>query len=267
MLIKKQILLLVCLLCFSQLIFSQGEFNTSREPDSYNLNSYGIKLNSNGFGLNYSFQQRKHYRLRRLIEAEYNYFTDIKEIRVINEQFQVFNQRSFVFGKINAVHNFKVGYGYKRMFFEKRDNNSVSIHLLGSAGFSFCISKPVYYKRYNTVTEDIEYTKFDINSPTGNYDIISKAPITMGLSEITFQPGLYAKLGLEFDFAKDIMRASVLSIGIEFDAYLKKIEIMSEKRQNFIPSLYIMYSFGKKYNSVLNREYRKEQRKLERKNK
>lgn len=257
----KKVLFLFVIFFFSFSVFSQGEFNLTREPDKYNLNTYGFKLNSNGFGLNYSFQMRKHYRLRRVFEAEYNYLIDIKEIRVVNQQYSVINQQSFVFGKTHSVHNFKFSYGYKRMFFEKRDDNSVSIHLLASLGFSFCLSKPIYYQKYNILTYELRNEKFDINAANGNYDIVAKSSFLHGLNEISIQPGLCIKIGLEFDFAKNIMKSRVLSIGGEFDAYFKKVEIMAKNANYFIPSFYVMYSFGNKYNSKLNREFRREQKK------
>src|SRR5574344_1019384 len=258
----KKILFLLLLFIFSLSLFSQGEFSLTREPDRYNLNTYGIKLNSNGFGVNYSFQMRKHYRLRRVIEAEYNYLFDFKEVKVVNQVYSIINQKSFVFGKINSVHNLKFAYGYKRMFFEKRDDNSVSIHLLASLGLSLCFSKPIYYQKYNSSTYEIRNERFDITAANGNYDIIGKSSFLIGLSETTVQPGICGKIGLEFDFAKDIMRSSVLSLGGQLDAYVLKVEIMAEHARYIIPSFYVMYSFGNKYNSALNREYRKSQRKL-----
>ena len=263
----RKILLLYSLLMIFSFAFSQGEFSLTREPDNYNVNIFAVKLNTNGFGLDYNFQMRKHYRLRRVIDVEYNYLIDIKNIKLVNEQFQTFNKKTFVFGKLYSAHNINLGYGYNRMFFEKRDNNSVSIHLYGTCGFSFCFLKPIYYQKFNINTMLVDYEKFDINSPNGNYDIIGRAPFYLGLNEMKIVPGIYAKIAVDFDFAKDIMRTSILSVGVELNAYIKKIEIMAENARYFIPQLYIMYSFGKKYDSKLNREFRKEMRKQERKNK
>jgi len=259
--IKKILLSGIVIIIFSISCYSQGEFSTSREPDRYNINSIGIKLNSNGFGAVYSFQQRKHYRMRRVVEAEYNYVKDIKEVKVINEQFQLLNRKGFVFGKLFSVHNLKAGYGYSRMIFEKRDNNSVSIHLLGTIGLSINICKPIYYEKYNLEDKEIIYEKFDAEHLDDNYNIIGKGPITLGLNEIKIRPGIYAKFGLEFDFSQDIMQTSVLSAGGVIEGLFPKIEIMAGNGRYIMPSLYVMYSFGKKYNSKLSREFRREQRK------
>jgi len=257
---KRKILLLGCFLSGVFFAYSQGEFSLTREPDNYNLNVFSAKLNSNGFGLNYSFQMRKFYRLRRVFETEYNYLIDIKEVKVVNPQFQLISNKPFVLGKLYSAHNLNFGYGYNRMFFEKRDNNSISIHLLTTIGISLCFLKPIYYQKFDEKEEKLYYEKFDINSTTIN-NIMGKASFFMGIKEIKVVPGLYVKLGAEFDFAKDIMQTSVLSAGIELQAYMKQIEIMVENKKFLLPSFYIMYSFGKKYDSKLNREYRRAMKK------
>lgn len=267
MILKKEILLLFFVYLFLSLSsYSQGEFETTREPDNYNMNSFGIKLNSNGFGCYYSFSQRINFRLRRFYEAEYNFLKDSKELKVVNDNVSLISPRTFVFGKVNSVHNLKFGYGYNKMIFEKRDKSSISIHLLGSVGFSLCLSKPIYYETFDLQTKTTEYKKFDINAQNGNFDIIGKGPFSKGINELQLHPGIYGKFGIAFDFSRDIMRTNTLEIGGAFDAYLRQVEIMAENKKTFFLSLYVMYNFGQKYNANLNREFRREQRKQERKN-
>jgi hypothetical protein len=268
---RTKILLLAIFVCFANFLFAQGELQTDREPDNYNLNSYGIKLNSNGYGLYYSYSNRINFRLRNFAEAEYNYHKDPKEIKVINPYFDAYNTRKFVFGKTHTVHNIKVGYGYNKMIYEKRDKNSISIHITGSVGAILSISKPIYYEIVDSVkisnTFLIPYTSFykiDINFQNNPTDIIGKAPFGLGLNELKIHPGLYAKFGLQFDFSQDVMKTKVLETGAIFDSYLVPIEIMAGKENNFFLSLYLSYHFGKKYDANLNREYRKEQRKDQR---
>ncbi|MDD2634820.1 MAG: hypothetical protein PHW82_04910 [Bacteroidales bacterium] len=254
------------MLCYSN-IFSQGELQTEREPDNYNINSYGIKLNSNGYGLYYNFSHRLNYRLRNFIESEYNYQKHPKEIKVINPYFDPNSIKKFVFGKTHTVHNIKIGYGYNKMMYEKRDKNSISIHLSGSVGVIIGISKPIYYEIVDSVKYSnnflIPYTsvyKIDINFQNNPTDIIGKADFTYGLNELKLHPGLYAKLGLQFDFSENVMKTQVLETGVIFDTFFTPIEIMAGQENMFYFNLYIAYHFGKKYDTNLNREYRKEQR-------
>jgi hypothetical protein len=252
---------------FSVISYSQGEFETAREPDNYNMNSFGIKLNSNGFGGYYNFSKRINYRLRRFIEVEYNFVKDPKETKVVNSQFQSSTSRNFVYGKLISAHNLKFGYGYNRMIFEKRDKNSISIHLLGSVGASLIIGKPIYYEYFNLRDSIITYGKFDLDDLSNNDFIIGKGPVKMGFSEMKFYPGLYAKFGVAFDFSRDVMKSNVLEAGVVLDGFFRPVEIMAGNERNMILSLYVMYSFGQKYDALINREFRKEQRKNARKNK
>lgn len=266
----KTLLLFIYFITLANLIFAQGELETSREPDNYNLNCYGFKLNSNGYGLYYSFSTRINHRLRRFAEVEYNYMKSSKEIKVVNPYFDKYSVKKFVFGKTYFVNNLKLGYGYNKMLFEKRDKNSISIHLLGSAGFSLGISKPIYYK----IVDSVKYFngdlyayssnhRIDINIQNNPTDIMSKAPFVLGLNEMKLHPGVYLKTGLSFDFSQDVMKTKTLETGLIFDYYIRPIEIMAGKENSSFLLLYMSYHFGKKYNVQLNRDYRKEMRKTD----
>lgn len=257
---------------FTTIAFAQGELETSREPDNYNLNSYGIKLNSNGWGLYYSFSTRINYRLRRFYESEYNYMKSSKEIKVVNPYFDEYSIRKFVFGKTYTVSNLKIGYGYNKMIFDKRDKNSISIHLVGSFGLALAVSKPIYYEIVDSVkiinNKFFPYTsnyRIDINIQNNPTDIVGKAPFNLGISEIKLHPGAYIKMGMCFDFSKDVMKTKILETGVIFDSYLKPIEIMAGKESSNFLYLYLSYHFGAKYNPQINRDYRKSQRKEDRK--
>ena len=269
----KKILLLLLNVCISLTLFSQGQLQTNRAPDNYNLNSFGLKLNSNGYGAYYSFSHRVNFRLRRFFEAEYNYQKNPKEIKVINPYFDAFSVRKFVFGKTHTVHNLKFGYGFNKMLYQKRDQNSISIHISGSAGFILGVSKPIYYEVVDSAKISngilVPYTTFrkiDIDMQNNPTDILGKGPFNYGFNEIVLHPGLYAKLGFQFDFSKDVLKTRVLETGVIFDSYLVPVEIIAGIQNSNFVSVYIAYHFGKKYDAILNKEYRKDQRKQERKN-
>jgi hypothetical protein len=265
--IKKILLLQLFFVLLGTTTFAQGELETSREPDKYNLNSYGIKLNSNGYGGYYSFSTPIDYRHRRFIEAEYNYMKSPKEVKIINPIFNSLTVRKFVFGKTHSAHNFKFGYGYNRMIFEKRDKNSISIHCSGSGGVSLGISKPIYYEIVDSVKTindyQVAYTSYyriDINIQNNATDILGKAPIILGMNEIKLHPGIYVKFGLSFDFSKDVMKAKILETGCIYDFYLRPVEIMAGQESSNYLYLYISYIFGNKYDARINRDYRLEQK-------
>ena len=268
--IRKIIVLLFVIMSIPLAIHAQGELSDSRESLRYNINQFGAKANSNGFGLVYTFAQRVNYRLRRNYEVEYDYLKSLKEVKVINSSFYYSsNVKRFILGKDNSVHNIRAGYGYNWMVFEKRDKNSVSIHLQANAGFSFAFEKPIYYVMVDSVymlNGTVNYVvgehRFEHYYSGAVYDIVTRAKYNMGLKEIKVRPGNYLKFDFSFDFSQDAMLVSALEVGVVLDLYYKPVTIMYNQPHNFMWSMYLAYQFGRKYNPTINREYRREQRKL-----
>lgn len=267
---KRIIVLLFLCLVACGISFAQGEFADNRETSRYNINQFGVKANTNGFGLQYTFAQRVNYRLRRNYELEYDFIKSLKEVKMVNSYFSSYNAsvKKFVFGKVNSVHNIRLGYGYNWMVFEKRDKNSVSIHLQANLGFSFAFQKPIYYDMVDSVSvynNEVYYYasfhKFEDYYSGKVMDIITRAPFSEGLREISVRPGNYLKLDFSFDFAQDAMNVTAIEVGAIFDFYYMPVTIMYDRPQNFMWSLYIAFQFGKKYNPLLNRDYRRELRK------
>jgi hypothetical protein len=58
------------------------------------------------------------------------------------------------------------------------------------------------------------------------------------------------------------MKSKVLETGFVYENYLIPIEIMSGTKDSNFLNLFICYYFGNKLDAKLNREFRKEQRKL-----
>ena len=269
-LIRRIIVLLFFTLCISLSIYAQGEFADDREMSKYNINQFGAKINTNGFGFEYTFAQRVNHRLRRNYEVEYDYVKNLKEVSMINTYFssRFSNIKRFVFGKVNSVHNLRLGYGYNWMIFDKRDKNSVSIHLQANVGFSFAFEKPVYYEMVDSVTMHNDTVSYHYSSHRfEDYyegrvsDIITKSPFSAGIRDIKLRPGNYIKLDFSFDFAKNAMLVSAIEVGAIVDFYYWPVTIMYDQPHNFMWSMYIAYQFGRKYNPNINRDYRREQRK------
>jgi len=246
-------------------LYAQGEIETEREPDNYNENSFGFKLNSNGFGADYRFSKRINFKLRYFYEAQVNYIKDPKEIRVINPYFEV--SKKFVYGKMNSFQNLKLGFGINNMFIEKQDKGSISVHAIFGAGGILGVEKPVYYELVDSSKDAGDYVVYYTNihrmdihkyNPT---DVYSKAPFKYGLDEIKIVPGIFVKSAIAFDLSKNVMKTNVIEGGVEFDVYFRKVEIMAENDKNLFLYVYLSYRFGSKYNAVLSREVRKSQRK------
>jgi len=266
-----RIYLILILLFFSSILYSQGEIETEREPDNYNENTFGIVVSSTGIGIDYKFSSRINHRQRLFFETEYNIINSPKEIKVVNPFpfFSSYSLRRFVFGKTFFVNNIKVGIGTNRMLFEKRDKNSISIHVFASAGGVLAISKPIYYEVVDSIdylpdNRIIPYTsirKVDIHMQNNPTDIASRAPFINGLDELKFHPGIYLKAGLTFDFSKEALKTNQIETGLKYDLYFIPFEIIASETYFDLFSLYFSYRFGSKYNANINREARRWERK------
>ncbi len=266
-----KILLLLLLFIGSSFLgmrsFGQGEIEKRRLPDNYNENTYGVKLNSTGYGLDYRFSQRVTHRLRRYYEVEYNIINSTKEVKVVNPRSDPYSLRRFVFGKTHFVNNIKLGMGFDRMFFEKRDKNSISVHLFASAGGALAISKPIYYEIVDSVDNidnmiiyHTSYRQVNVDMQHNSTDILSRAPFIYGLDEMILHPGIFVKGGIAFDFSREPLKTNVLEVGASFDYYFKPFEIMAGHQHSSLFSLYISYRFGRKYDATLHREARRWER-------
>lgn len=269
-LVRKIIVLLFFVACLPVAILAQGEFADNRETTKYNVNQFGIKVNTDGFGLVYTFAQRVTYKLRRNFEVEYDYVKSLKEVKMINTNAETYgcDMKKFVFGKDNSVHLLRAGYGYNWMIFDKRDKGSVSIHLQANVGFTLAFEKPMYYVMIDSaemVDNHAYYYKshhrFEDYYSDQVFDLVTRSPYSKGLNEIKLRPGNYIKFDISFDFAHDAMRVSAFEVGTIFDLYYMPLTIMYNQPHHFMWSIYIAYQFGQKYNPTLNRDYRRSLRK------
>lgn len=268
--VRKFIVLLFFIASLPISLLAQGEFSDNRETTKYNVNQFGLKVNSDGFGAVYTFAQRVKYRLRRNYEVEYDYLKNLKEVKMINTNAETYgcDMKKFVFGKVNSVHLLRAGYGYNWMLFDKRDKGSVSIHLQTNVGFTFAFEKPMYYVMIDSaemINSHAYYYKshhrFEDYYSSQVFDLVTRSPYSKGMSEIKLCPGNYVKIDISFDFSQDAMRVSSFELGTIFDFYYRPLTIMYKQPHSFMWSLYIAYQFGKKYNPTLNRDYRRSLRK------
>ena len=181
-----------------------------------------------------------------LYEVELNYVKHPKEQKATIES----TNRNIIYGKLNSVFTLKGAIGYQKELYRKRDVGGISIRYFTSAGTSLALLKPVYYEYQDPTTGDYFYDKFQEH----NYNILGKAPFSMGFNELSISPGFYGKFGFTFEYSRMDEIFHALELGIAFDGYVKKLKIMDvpvEKvlfvlpDDHFILTLFISYRFGK----------------------
>ncbi len=238
----KSLFIFILSLFIFESVFSQGEIDTEHKILFRNEKSYGINLNSNGYGFGYRYGKRINIHRKQLFEGNLNIVKHEKEKKIYNPYSQ--NISRFVYGKTNFAFNLQAGYGMHHELFKKFDRNSVSIRWFYIGGITATFLKPIYYSVYNKDSESLEWQKFVKNTPF--WYIYGKRSFFYGMDEISVIPGIYAKTGFCFEFGKTDKKLNIIEIGFKFEAYPKPIKIMeTEKNPQFLPILYLTYRFGK----------------------
>ncbi len=229
-------------LIVGHIAFSQGEIDDQNKILFRNEKTYGLSLNSNGFGFGYRYAKRINIHRSMLFEGNFDNLKHEKEKKIYNpNSFEFFR---FVYGKTNAAFDLHFGVGQHHEIYKKFDRNSVSIRWFYTGGISFAFLKPIYYYIYDDVSKQKEWKLFEKNTPY--WYIHGKRNFFYGLNKIKLVPGVYVKTGFGFDFGKSDKKVNMIEAGILFEAYPKALKILeTEKNPQFLPIFFLSYRFGK----------------------
>lgn len=213
--------------------------------------SYGFLMHGNGFGLNVDLLNLQNYYKRKFYRFE---IVTTKHPKEYKETSFLNRNRPYAFGKINSFFNVQATKGQMNLLADKGRKNGVEISWLYAYGVAIGITKPYYLLncagsefcneplpiKYSTETAGIW-----LNPPQGGQ--VSKAPSSLGWSEVKIHPGIHAKLGINIDFAlfDDLIQA--VEFGVKVNAYAKRIPIIVGDNNRFIfPNVYIKASVGRR---------------------
>jgi hypothetical protein len=225
-------------------LYGQGELNEQQKVFFRNEKSFGILLNTDGFGISYREAKRLDFRNKTILEFDGGTLKAPKEYRQSSPDNQ---GSSFIFGKLNSTFYLRAGIGHQHELFKKADLGGIAVRYFFSAGPVLAIYKPIYYKVIYPISAteyEIRIEKFD-SSIAIPQDIYSKASFTKGLDETKVMPGLYAKAGLNFEYSKEDKIIHAIELGGQVNAFPKKLPIMagSDNKALFF-SLFVSYRFG-----------------------
>lgn len=160
----------------------------------------------------------------------------------------------FVFGKMNNFYQAKLGLGQKKLIGGKGNKNGVEVNAVYYGGVSFGLVKPYYLDLMTDAgnPNDRRTVKYSeaIHDDFLNHDLIYGAGgFTKGWSEVSVNPGLHAKVGFRFDWARFNDVISALEVGINAEYYTKKVQIMVERDpKSFFFNAYVGLQLGKRWN-------------------
>jgi len=220
-----------------------------------------FKIHSAGFGINFRYGKSITAKKKKLMEFEIGEMRHHKEYKRPNELIpRVFgfpSPKAYVFEKQNSFFTVRTGIGRMRTIFDKAERNGVQVRLAYFGGFTLGVLKAYYLDilyEVNTsgpVKYRIVHEKYDADIPDVENrflqweNIYGASGFSYGLTELKFVPGVYTKMGLNFEWAsyEDIVKA--LEVGAIIDFFPKAVPIMIlSKNKFFFPTLYIDIKFG-----------------------
>ncbi len=218
-----------------------------------NERSGHILAHSHGFGLGYRSGKNINAMRTRVLSFEAVTMRSGKEIKTINPYWD--NSKRYVYGKLNEVVVVRAGWSNKLLLNRKPYFGGVELRWFYEGGLSLAVEKPYYLyvvKILNATANGIEYeiitSRFNADSSSID-DIYGRAPFTKGLNELRFVPGIYGKLGLNFEFGsvRTAMRAA--EMGVSLDYFPQTVDIMDDKsNKTLFLNFYISYAFGRRFN-------------------
>ncbi len=208
--------------------------------------SWGIVLNSNGYGLTYRQGKEKSIFKKVLFEVDLAVKKNPKEIKAKNPFFT--NSKDYVFGKLNRFNLVHAGIGVQNVLNLKPYWGGTEVRYVAFTGLSLGMSSPVYLYIINFVPGT-----YETNLTTERYDpdkhnvdnIYGNGPFAKGFFNITPHPGVFGKLGLNFEFGNQDRKLRSLETGFCLEAYLNPIQIMAfNDPQRLFFSFYLGINFG-----------------------
>jgi len=241
----KKLLTILFIVAVTQSLFAQGEIDDQEKIFYRNERTFGLSLNSNGYGISYREGKRLDFLNKRIVDIDVNIIKHPKEIKLSNPYVQAGG--SFVFGKKNEIYSLRGSIGHQHEIFKKMDLGGVAIRYFYAGGASLALAKPIYYNvLYYTPgsTYQIKQEKFsdDIHDPSYIYN---RASYFKGMSEIKVYPGLFVKGGFNFEYSKEDKVIHSLELGTAFEAYTNKLPIMAtDDNHAFYLTLFVSYRIG-----------------------
>ncbi len=219
--------------------------------------SLGLKIHTNGYGINYNWGKIDNIRKKSLWQIEVQEIKHSKEFRrqsvYKDYPFQPPTARSYTFGKINNFYNLNISKVWQRVLARKGRKSGVSISLLYKAGLSLGVAKPY---QLNLVLNVDALNQPDIQAQTfeESPDLFLRAQaiyggtnFIKGFEKASLYPGGVFKLGFLFDWAQFNERVKAIELGAMVNVYYKRVPIMAAEENHFLyGNLYLKFLFGKR---------------------
>jgi hypothetical protein len=205
--------------------------------------AFGIKLNTDGYGLSYEIARFKSPRVATIYQLEINEKKHKKEKRT--SLLNGFNFNSVIFGKLNNFYQVKLGMGQQRIIGGKGNKNGVAVMAVYAGGFTLGLQKPYYVD-----VVDQSQQRFRKTYPTiidSGYIEQGASGFTVGWDRVQPKYGVHAKGALRFDYGRFNETVSAIEVGLNAEYYFRKVSQMAyNPEKNFFFNAYISLLLGRR---------------------
>jgi hypothetical protein len=221
--------------------------------------SIGGRVNTDGWGGFFELGWRKSRAKVTYFQLEFAEKKNPKEdkkpgaLKDIDQYGFIYSEKPYIYGKQNNFYQVKLGVGQQRLIGGKGNKNGVLVNAIYYGGLSVGMKKPYYLNVVDPNTErgvQVKYGQDPLYDQAflDRASIIGGAGFSKGWGELSIVPGVHAKTGLRFDWARFNEVVSALEVGVNAEYYTKNIDIMVDQEQKkFFFNAYISLQFGKRW--------------------
>jgi hypothetical protein len=214
----------------------------------------GGRLNTNGWSAYLEYEKRSSEVASTMFQLEFGEIKDPKENKTARQSNYYgfgYSGHAYVYGKENIFYQAKLGMGQRRIIGGKGNKNGVEVSAVYLGGLSLGLVKPYYLQLTDSSAGGSSYQKYspsNANDFLNPNNIVGGPGLGKGWSEVKVVPGLYARLGMRFDWAEFNEFVSALEVGVDAEYYGKKVQIMVENpARQFFYGAYVSLVFGKRW--------------------
>lgn len=255
-----RIVYLLCFLLLGLTSYAQKKekiFNAEGENAIYTKEwGLGFRFHTNGYSAFYEHVWIRDIKRRKLIQASFFIYSDLRERKIETNFPADQSSRKYYYGKINNFYAFNLLYGNRRVIANKSETSGVNLSFTYMGGVTLGLLKPYYLKfldrdssPYQTYDEMYSETNADrfLDSNPATSDVFGVGNFGKGFNKIKILPGLQAKVGLNFDFARKSNLVTSLEVGSQIDLFYKKVNIYATNRNKpYILNVYLSMQIGKR---------------------
>ena len=247
---KTRILYTFLLGLFFSTVFSQNKvklYNAEGDNAIYKKEwSVGFRFHTNALSAFFEHVWIKDIKKRKLLQVNLFGLLDLRDKKSPS---LLVPDKKYFYGKQNNFYSAQILYGWRRVIANKSEISGVKLSLTYMGGITLGILKPYYLEilRENNQTTDEKYSLETANDFLDKNIIVGAAEFGIGNNELEFTPGVTAKVGLNFDFARKNSVVTSIEVGSQIDVFYKKIRIyISEFNKPYILNFYLSVQIGKR---------------------